>query len=409
MESPVEGSTPAGGTGYCIALQPICDAQMGHVADELLYRADSAAHVARIDDNQTATARAYGIAVHEIGVAELVGSRKLFVNMPYEWLTRPQMFSQDSSQIVLEVLEDVAVTPDLIESLRVIRGMGYQVALDDFVLTPSNLPLLDVADIVKIDQPDKVDSQALHAFRSRGITMLAEKIETLADFQRLSRRGYALFQGYFFAKAKTLPATARERKSNYAAVAKLIALLVSDDAPLSELALFIQQDPELVFQILRYANSAYFARKQEIVGIENAILLLGRREILTIALSNLLVRNGPLSRLALGRALTRAYMCELLKDHPSESGAFVVGLLSSLDFLLGLPLDVVMSDLGASQDVTDAVLRHRHASGRVLKITMAFEDGDVCSLLDANLDRLNRVYLRAQSMTTRVLALVQGP
>lgn len=149
----VAGKTASQMQNYCIALQPICDGDLEHVADELLYRASASDTFANVSDEQAvqASARVCNIAFYEVGVENLVGRRKLFVNAPRDLLLKRELLPPRSRQVVVEVLESVAGEPAILDSLRQLRAMGYPVALDDFVLTETTRPLLEVASIVKID------------------------------------------------------------------------------------------------------------------------------------------------------------------------------------------------------------------------------------------------------------------
>ncbi|MFT7366153.1 MAG: EAL and modified HD-GYP domain-containing signal transduction protein, partial [Marinobacter psychrophilus] len=164
---------------YCIALQPICDANMVHVADELLYRATAGASFAVIEDGLIATARACNAAFYEIGVESLCGRRKLFFNAPREWLLNPALLPPSPEQVVIEVLECVEGDEEILAALKHIKSQGYTIALDDFVLTDDTRPLLDLADIVKLDVLEQPPTRKqVEHYLTRGITLLAEKVET---------------------------------------------------------------------------------------------------------------------------------------------------------------------------------------------------------------------------------------
>lgn len=53
--------------------------------------------------------------------------------------------------IVIEVLESVVVTPQLISSLQHLKQKGFVIALDDYVFNPALEVLEDYADIIKVD------------------------------------------------------------------------------------------------------------------------------------------------------------------------------------------------------------------------------------------------------------------
>src|SRR5690606_13086273 len=137
-------------------------------ADEMLYRAAPDSLHAQIDCGLTATVRACSTAFYEIGLQALVGDRLLFFNAPREWLLEPDLLPPCSNQLVIEVLESVTVDNQLLRRLEHLREQGYRLALDDFVLTEQTRPLLELADIIKVDMLQPQDPASLDIYRQHG-------------------------------------------------------------------------------------------------------------------------------------------------------------------------------------------------------------------------------------------------
>ncbi|PWF24683.1 EAL and HDOD domain-containing protein [Corticimicrobacter populi] len=394
---------------YCVALQPICDGALRHVADELLYRAGVNARYAQVDDDMMVTARVCNAAFYETGIEKLVGRRKLFFNAPREWLLRPELLPPDSSQVVVEVLESVTGEPAVIEALRRIRRLGYEVALDDFVLTPATRPLLEVASVVKVDmlQPLRLDDILL--YRNRGIRLLAEKVEDMETFERCRALGFELFQGYFYARPEVQTSTARDRTGNRQAQLRILAELQREAADYHKLESLIIQDPQLAFMLLRYTNSAMFYRFSKAVTILQAINMLGLHRVRTVVLTLMLANNGPASRLLLPQVLTRAAMCERLAEKmggvPPEV-AFMAGMISMMDVILGLSLADILEALPLGQDVNDALLHRSQCLGQVLDMVEAFEQAQTAGLDPEMVARLNRTWMSSRVWATEILSAV---
>lgn len=394
---------------YCVALQPICDGALRHVADELLYRAGVNAHFAQVDDDMMVTARVCNAAFYETGIEKLVGRRKLFFNAPREWLLRPELLPPDASQVVVEVLESVTGEPAVIEALRRIRRLGYEVALDDFVLTPATRPLLEVASVVKVDmlQPLRLDDILL--YRNRGIRLLAEKVEDMETFERCRALGFELFQGYFYARPEVQTSTARDRTGNRQAQLRILAELQREAADYHKLESLIIQDPQLAFMLLRYTNSAMFYRVSKAVTILQAISMLGLHRVRTVVLTLMMANNGPASRLLLPQVLTRAAMCERLAEKmggvPPEV-AFMAGMISMMDVILGLSLADILEALPLGQDVNDALLHRSQCLGQVLDMVEAFEQAQTAGLDPEMVARLNRTWMSSRVWATEILSAV---
>lgn len=391
---------------YCIALQPIVDRAMRHVADELLYRSDRSAQSATINDPQVATARVCNIAFYETGVKSLVGSRRLFVNVPHDWLFKPELLPPYPEQMVIEVLEDVVGSPDTVAALHKIRTMGYQIALDDFILNAQTHPLLGVANIVKIDLGRPFDENSISQYKSRGIVMLAERVEDLDTFSRVSRLGFELFQGYFYAKPETQRLTSHRRTNNHTALLKLLIELRRDDVNYKELEDLITQDVQLTYLLLKYTNSALLPHRGNILTVSQAINALGLKHVFTVTMTILLANNGPASRILLSQALTRASMCETLATQDDRDVAFTAGLLSMMGVLLEKPLVELLTELQFPQKAVDAILLRRHPLGALLNAVEAFENANTRGWTPEKIALFNQAWLHSQINTTKTLSAI---
>lgn len=390
-------------------MQSICDGQLNHVADELLYRGDPTLNVANVYDDHMATARACNVAFYETGVESLVGNRNIFVNMPRDWLLKPDLLPPESDRIVIEVLESVVGDTDILDALNIIKDRGYKIALDDFVLNSKTEPLLDIADIIKVDMLQPYNAASVAEYKSRDKILLAEKVEDIADFDDLKDDGFTLFQGYFYSKPEIISDTSRVRSTNYGVLLQLLAELQNGDLLNNNLVLLIEQDPELAFLMLKYANSALYKRTHNVLNLFEAVYILGIKQIRAIALTILFANNGPINRLMLSRVLRRAYMSEILAKGimPSEE-AFVVGLMSMMDIMLGKPLDELLKQLSFSKELTEAIIEHKHQLGRLLKSIIDFESANIGGWSSRRLDRYNKAYLNSQVQANKVLNMVDN-
>ncbi|NLC37401.1 MAG: HDOD domain-containing protein [Alcaligenaceae bacterium] len=406
--SPGEVETP-GLQNYCIALQPICDGDLVHVADELLYRENAAATFANVADDEAmlATARVCHIAFYEIGIERLVGQRLVFVNTPRDLLLKPELLPPSSGQVVVEVLENVAADPEVLAALRQIRELGYEVALDDFVLTEDTRPLLDVATIIKVDLHQPFDADAVALYKKRGLRLLAEKVEDLQTFERLRGMGFTLFQGYFYARAETQQAFSSERSNNHAALVRLLVELQKGDVRVKEIERIIAQDAQLTFLLLRYTNSALFHYNGKIQTLFQALQVLGLKQAGSLALTMLLANHGPACKLLLSRALTRAGMCERLAQRSAGAeAAFFVGILSMMGELLGKSMEQLLQQLALSQEIMSALADREGELGRLLADIETFENARVHGWPAARVELFNQTWLQSQIWSTETLALI---
>ncbi|MFA7438047.1 EAL and HDOD domain-containing protein [Castellaniella sp.] len=401
---------------YCIAMQPICDGELNHVADEILYRSSASATSASITPDQAAvaTARVSHVAFYEIGLENLSGKRQVFLNTPRHWLLNPELLPPDPQQLVVEVLETVTIDRQVLDALQHIRSLGFKIALDDFVLNEQTQPLLDYADIVKFDLLQPLDTDAVVTCQDRGLTLLAEKVEDYDTFERLRHMGFTLFQGYFYAQAQTRAENAGLRGNNHLALLHLVAELQRQNTHTRKIERIITQDAQLTFLLLRYVNSAVFHYHGQIKNVFQAVQILGLRRVRNMAITLLLANNGPASKLLMSQALTRASMCEQLaasQQGGHSDSAFLTGLLSMMGDLLGQPLEQLLGKLALSREIVQAVLSREGQLGHLLATVLDFENADTQSWSPEQIDLYNQTWLESQTQTTQTLHMVEdyGP
>lgn len=393
---------------YCIALQPICDGSMRHIADELLYRSSTQATSAYIADDEAlmATARVCNIAFYEVGLNKLVGQRKIFFNAPRDWLLNPDLLPPKSEQVVIEVLEDVVADPEMLAALLEIKHRGYALALDDFVLNEHTEQLLNIATIVKLDAWQDITPETVSFYKQQGLELLAEKVEEVEDFERLKQLGFDYFQGYFYAKPLMHAATSRERRSNHEAQIRILAALKRENLDYQQLEQLIIQDPHLTFMLLKYTNAAFYGRLAKAVTITQALTALGLRRVRGIVLTVMLADNGPASRLLLPQVLTRAAMCQQLAEETMSidpDRAFTVGVLSKMDLMMNTPMTELLNQLSFGPEERAALLQRKGDLGHLLATVEAFEKVDGSGLINENLDRLNQLWLNSRIWVEDIL------
>lgn len=133
-----------------VGRQPIFDQALDVVAYELLFRSN-ATNWADITDGEYATSQVVHNAFMEIGLESLVGSKRAFINLTRDFILQDYTAVFPADRVVLEVLENIVVDAELIEAIRALSHQGYMIALDDFVFDEHLRPLVEVADIIKVD------------------------------------------------------------------------------------------------------------------------------------------------------------------------------------------------------------------------------------------------------------------
>ncbi len=167
-----------------LARQPIYDTKREIVAYELLFRESGKSPIDGFDGNR-ATSRVLLSLFTETDLATVTGGLPAFVNFTAELIQNPPLF--DPQSIIIEVLEDIDITKEIVASIKNLKQQGYTIALDDFVMAKRYQPLLDIVDIIKLELPEMDDNELQKTIRILSqyeLKLLAEKIETPEQFNR---------------------------------------------------------------------------------------------------------------------------------------------------------------------------------------------------------------------------------
>ncbi|PHS19521.1 MAG: diguanylate phosphodiesterase [Kangiella sp.] len=361
-----------------IARQPIYDKNFDVFGYELLYR-NGAVNEAKIDDPNLATCETILNAFMHIGIDNLVGSALAFINLPQDFIIDETLTPLFNSQSVLEILEDVEPTPEVIEGLKRLKKRGFKIALDDFEYRESLEPFLELADIVKLDvialNEEQIREEYERVRKYEHIKILAEKVETQEMKEFCIELGFDYFQGFFFCK----PQLVKQKQviTNKTVVLNLLNKIQNPELDYDEFQTILSQDVTLSYKLLRYINSAMFSLRREVDSIKDAVVLLGQDNIkkwLSLILMSRMGKDKPSELIVV--ALTRAKMCELLADelHPEiQPQMFIVGLFSVLDALMDTPMIDLLDTVILSSAIKFALLDHEGQHGEILDIVLAYE------------------------------------
>ncbi len=365
-----------------VARQPILDRESRVFGFELLFRTGAAATTARMADADTATSKVIADGF-PLAMETVLGPRRFFINFPQGLLLKQAPLALPRDICVVEILEDVAPDPAVIAACRTIKKAGYLLAVDDFVGQPELAPFVDLADIVKVDvlglSPGRIEALA-RPLRSRGLSLLAEKVEDKTVFDATRAAGFHYFQGFHFSR----PEVVSGRKPPVCVVSKvrLLRELARPDSDGCRLATILSSDPGLSFRLLKYLNSAAFFRLDKISSLSQAMLVMGqnplRKWLMAVVLSEM--AHTPLGREVSFQSLSRARFLELLAGRPGgppygADSMFLLGLFSRMDALLGQSMAEVAAQLPLEEDILAALRGQPGLAGKMLHLVQDLEHG----------------------------------
>lgn len=389
-----------------IGRQPILDVQQRIIGYELLFRDHAAATTANIGDDLLAGAQVLVNTLNNMGAEWLFGEKIAFLNVSASVLHSEFLELLPARRIVLEILEDVVPTPELLERLSALKQSGFTLALDDYDGNPAFDPLLGMVSYVKIDllqtPPDRLAALVASA-RKHPVKLIAEKVETKSVFNQCKALNFDFFQGFYFAHPETL--TARVINPGQALVLELLNK-VRANVDIGEIEKGFKRDVALSFKLLRYINSVGFGLSCEIQSIRHALAILGYQQLYRwLTLLVVTANEGATAPALMKTAVTRGRLTELLGqdflDKNERDNLFIVGIFSLLDAMLEMPMDQILEKLFLPEPIADALLQRDGIYGPFLQLAEACESSDIAHIrelaesLTLDPERVNAAHIQA--------------
>ncbi|HHY74464.1 MAG TPA: EAL domain-containing protein [Bacillus bacterium] len=366
-----------------VGRQPIFNEKQEVVYYELLYR-NNYLNEYRGTNGDLATTDVIVNSFLNIGMEQLSNQKPCFINFTENLLKLrvPTYFSPNS--IVVEILEDVPVSDELIQVCKELKELGYMIALDDFVMgSPIPDAVLVYADIIKIDFRDTTRWERLELKKQLErfhVTFLAEKVETWEEFKEAKNDGFTYFQGYFFSKPVIL--NSYDIPAYYHSYVLIMNELNIEEPNIDYIADIIERDLSLSYKLLKLINSPLNRSRYEISSIKQAISFLGlikiKKWIYILMIRGLSHDDSDvISKEVIRLSLIRAKLGELLAGYEfkiyNRSKYFLLGLMSLMDSLLHLPMEVAIKDLPLTKEIKNALLGEENELRKVLDFIKSFD------------------------------------
>lgn len=361
------------------ARQPIFDSNLDVFAYELLFREGNDEH-ADIVNGDIATSQVLLNAFTERPFENLLEGKKGFIKFPKKLLSAPPPVCE--SQIVVEILEDIDVTASLIDNLKQLKAAGFKIAFNRKVQDEEYPELLRLVDIIKLDvSPDNSEilRQEIDTLTKYHCAFLAKKIEDLAELRACQKLGFSLFQGFFLSKPNTLKG--KTVRPDQRAVMRLLRVLQGSEAGFKEIEAVIATSSELTYKLLQLINSAAFGFDHPVTSIHTALTLMGLEKIRSWGSLLALANNSDKPKVLCTNALIRGEMCRrLINASPTTdlngNNLFTVGLLSTMDLFLDLPMQEITQILKLPGWLAGALLERNGDIGIILNTAIAYESAD---------------------------------
>ncbi len=368
---------------YFLGRQPIVDRNQNLVAYELLFRQEVSEETAKITDDLSASAIVIANAYGRFGIQNVVGQQRGFINADLDLIRSDIISLLPSKHVVLEVRVPESITPEFLQQCHELKQRGYQFALDSVVAIDSRIEqLLPIVSIVKVDVLS-LNTQSLEALvvalKRWPVLLLALKVETREQEVHCKQLGFQMFQGYHFAKPEVM--AIKRADTGKLPLLRLLELITATEAS-DEIEQEFKRQPTLSYNLLRMVNSVTGDLPRKINSIRHAISLMGREQLqkwIQLLLYTSDQQEDATCHDLIPSTLERGKLMELIAaverphDKNHQERAFIVGILSLLDELLGIEMQQIVNKLGISEDMHHALMNREGRLGIALKLIEAME------------------------------------
>lgn len=382
---------------FFLARQPILGRDQRLVAYELLFRSAGACE-ANVTDHASATAAVISHA-SQLGLEAVLGGRMAFLNVDEVVLMSDFVRFLPNEGVILEILETVQATPEVIARVVELRALGFKFALDDVIAASEDVcKLLDLADVIKVDVRgvERADLPGLVAkFQGTQKKLLAEKVETFEEFEMCLGLGFDYFQGFYFARPAIL--SGKKIAPSELVILRLLDL-INSDAGNAEIEMAVKRDASVGLNLLRLVNTpAAGGAERRIDSLGEALARLGRDQLqrwLQILLYSQPGASVELNSPLLQMASTRGKLLELMTEklHPGRRACadtgFTVGIMSLTDALFSMSMEDILKTVVVPEEVRNALLKREGEFGEMLRVVELLENPTEGAALARSLKRL---------------------
>ena len=329
---------------------------------------------------------------NEAGAGALADKIPFVLPASPEWLGKTGLIQKfTAKQVIFALPSSTLETPEAIRQCILLRQEGYH-----FALRTDNAEIIKQIPVAAFDYLQIDAGFARHQLRAldlsytsdAGFRRIATGVDAHELFDWLAARNFEVFDSRFV----TVLDPFADKKPDLTRL-KLLKLLslVAQDADTREIEEIFREEPKLSYNLLRLVNSVAVGAKTTIGSFQQAIAILGRRQLqrwlqLLIYADQLAKSSepNPLMQLAAARGRQMELLIAAIEpaikpsqDLPEPADtAFMTGIFSLLDVLLNMPMAEILEALPFQAAIRDALDAKRGLLGQLLNAIIAGETGE---------------------------------
>ena len=382
-----------------IVRRPIKDTQSRVIGYEILYHGENALY-GKEEPAKEAKVNEFAVAdtIYSFLTqnAERVRGSLNFMTFTTTLLMKkvPHLF--DKEDLVIQIDDSVIIHPLAMHFVQMFKKEGYRIAVNDFQFAPRYVALIDQIDYIKLDFASMSDTSLANLIEianGMGKHCIACNVDTEELYQKALSYGVSELEGE--AVAAKLASQAHDSSYLQSSFFRLLIAVSKDEPDIDEIEQIISMDATLTYALLRLANTVQFATRNRTTTVHQAVMNIGitqlQRWIYLLCASNEQGEVDEFFEEFLKLSFMRANFCSALLNHTnrvpiSKNDAYLMGMFSTLDYLIDAPIEVTLEQVAISDDIKNALLHREGPAGALYALVQCYEDADwesVTRLCDA--------------------------
>jgi len=302
----------------------------------------------------------------------------------------PSLF--EKSSLVIQIDDSVIIHPLAMHFVQQYAKEGYKIAVNEFQFVPRYVSLMRDIDYIKLNFRTTTDVtlyNVIEMAHTLGKKVVATEINSEELYEKaLDLEADALEGSYV---AETLATRAHSSSYLEGNFFRLMVAVTREMPDVEEIEEIISTDATLTYGLLRIANSAYYAMRNRVTTIRQAVMTLGigqlKQWVYLLSASNKDNEIDPASEEFLKLSFMRANFCtelmDLAKDMPITKGdAYLLGMFSTLNYLIDAPLEEILAQVPLPDEIREALLHQEGRCGKLYKLVLSYERADWAQIND---------------------------
>ncbi|MBE7009236.1 MAG: HDOD domain-containing protein [Ruminococcaceae bacterium] len=405
-----------------IVRRPIKDTQSRVIGYEILYYGENTLYGESDPDKPKAKVNEFAVAdtIYSFltqNTERIKGSLNFMTFTTTLLLKKvPHLFNKED--LVIQIDDSVIIHPLAMHFVQMFKKEGYRVAVNDFQFAPRYVSLIDEIDYIKLNFQTMNDvslRNLIEIASGMGKHCIAYGVDTEELYQKAISFGVTELEGE--AVAEKMASKAHDTTYLQSTFFQLLIAVTKEEPDMDEIERIISTDATLTYALLRLANTVNFATRNRTTTVHQAIMNIGitqlQQWIYLLCASNSDGEVDPFFEEFLKISFMRANFCSSLLGYTkavpiSKNDAYIMGMFSTLDYLIDAPLEETLAEVPISDDIKDALLNWSGPAGALYALVLSYEGADwdkvnkLCDMLGIAPSLLTTLYFECMEQANQV-------